>query len=583
MALTKVHNRLIDGSSVNVKDFGAVGDGVTDDTAAIQAAIDHVDSSNAQAGVQAILFPSGTYIVSSSLSVSATTFKAFAEGTARLQPSSLTAGTTYAIFNFTSCEFLELEGFSFYMFGSNAKGIGGKVWRQARISNCYFIGGYGVDMATGTDIWGTGIYDCRFNDCVTGLNLDINGQTFHVEKCLFFNSSVSDFEITGSIASQVKFQTCVFESGGANRPVTCIVENVDEIAFDSCQSERLYTSGNSDTKASYDMQFTNSKVLVVNSRFWGGGWGSSAPGNSREYGLYLDNTTISILSSRIFSFRESAITGANNSRLICDLSSQLDYKIKGDLYIESSCELGHNLIQNGAFERFRNDASGVMPFSWDASGGSPARVTTGLLGKQSVAGLEITDGNLYDTNEFYVDENQPILIRFFYKHVGGPGARCFVYDADTTTLLYTVKTNDLNLAGNTDQSGLICDTFVIPSGTQKCFIRFVKNASTTSIQIEEVAVYLARGTQTASTVYSDNDGSFGFYGTFAPAIPYKSNTKYTHSAAPLVDTWSQGEVVQNSNPTVDGNNMVLSHWVCTTGGTPGTWSPQYLSTVSPAT
>ena len=62
MALTKAHNRMIEGAAVNVKDFGAVGDGVTDDTAAIQAAID--------SGAESIFFPSGTYNITDGLDIS---------------------------------------------------------------------------------------------------------------------------------------------------------------------------------------------------------------------------------------------------------------------------------------------------------------------------------------------------------------------------------------------------------------------------------------------------------------------------------------------------------------------------------
>jgi len=76
MALTKAHNRMIEGAPVNVLDFGAVGNGENDDTAAIQAAIDYAFSS----GRKDILIPVGTYRTTSTIVVNGTGVRISGEG-----------------------------------------------------------------------------------------------------------------------------------------------------------------------------------------------------------------------------------------------------------------------------------------------------------------------------------------------------------------------------------------------------------------------------------------------------------------------------------------------------------------------
>ena len=68
MTLTKATFSMINGAPLNVLDFGAVGDGVADDTAAIQAAI------NAGAGqsvgtAKTVYFPAGDYYISAPITV----------------------------------------------------------------------------------------------------------------------------------------------------------------------------------------------------------------------------------------------------------------------------------------------------------------------------------------------------------------------------------------------------------------------------------------------------------------------------------------------------------------------------------
>lgn len=77
MALTKATFSMINGAFANVKDFGATGDGTTDDTAAIQAAINYAQNNisppgltTASTGPGTVYFPAGAYKVTDQLLVS---------------------------------------------------------------------------------------------------------------------------------------------------------------------------------------------------------------------------------------------------------------------------------------------------------------------------------------------------------------------------------------------------------------------------------------------------------------------------------------------------------------------------------
>ena len=156
--------------SVSVKDFGAVGDGTTDDTAAIQAAINSIPISGGGSTYgYTLFFPSGKYLISSTLTIGNRRLK--------IQGSTLATGSgsasiIYCTSNISTmidastgnADVFSIQGIEFIGAGIstvNAITLGsvGQTIYDSRINNCWF------SIIGGTAIVGNYIADVEITDC----------------------------------------------------------------------------------------------------------------------------------------------------------------------------------------------------------------------------------------------------------------------------------------------------------------------------------------------------------------------------------------------------------------------------------
>lgn len=154
-----VQSRLRD--FVSVKDFGAVGDGVTDDTAAIQNAIDAAPFGGW------VYFPSGKYIISSAITVN--------------KPLTISGPNAGSIQNSSNGSYVQQITIS-----ENAFTL------VARTEN-YAFGQYGIIGITFENI---AIYGNSTTKSANGIGVDttVNGGDFHIRECVFRDVNIKWFE-----------------------------------------------------------------------------------------------------------------------------------------------------------------------------------------------------------------------------------------------------------------------------------------------------------------------------------------------------------------------------------------------------
>ena len=291
MSLTKVTYSMIQGSPVNVLDFGAKGDGTTDDTTTIQDAINAVFA----AGGGIVFFPAGTYRVSS-LSLNWGTagtsivFQGAGENATILKKIGATTTPIFSLIAtlalsdgvYSTIEDMKILGLAKSSNGIEMTGVARFVLRRVHIFDC----------DVGLNILGSligSLYDCDLNqnnigmktrkDGVMHCNLIamINGSVrgnstwgLDISQANAFNVHGTDIELNGTsgntatgqlvvraaIADEtgfanMSFSSCWFEAGqGTNilveSPTQKLVLSFSDVPMISSEGGRVLVAGSVD-------------------------------------------------------------------------------------------------------------------------------------------------------------------------------------------------------------------------------------------------------------------------------------------------------------------------------------------------
>jgi Pectate lyase superfamily protein len=263
--------------NVSVKDYGALGDGVADDTAAIQAAINAVITPNGGG----LFFPTGTYKITAKLVIPFSSgWRIFGQSRIGTRIKQFTANTRIFSFESENTHSFEISSLTFdwntaqpaantqaiaLFFGTGAVSAGtGMYYWQVR--NCTFARGFrGIasDTVNSPPLWGVNIANCEHDGSMSGAfyratpSPSIGQPNICIENCLFRAQGASEEIINISSGYLITLSNLEFLNGG---PTYRLMQ------LSTCQSVTLIACKSENYNAGTGAQlfgFSNSRVRAI--------------------------------------------------------------------------------------------------------------------------------------------------------------------------------------------------------------------------------------------------------------------------------------------------------------------------------
>ena len=210
-------NELNVGSSmfVNVKDFGAKGNGAVNDATAIQAAFDSISSTG---GI--VYFPTGTYAVGSAVKFYSNQTVWFENGAKLIALSSsvnnlMRAACDLTITGYNGVHDVTVYGATFdgSAFSANNTLFGFAHCKNIIVDSCRFIKPYGLSH----NLEINSSYNVRVQNCYfdRGGNPGANGEMLQIDSATY-GAWMDDSNTDGTISKCVEIHNCTFENNTAS-------------------------------------------------------------------------------------------------------------------------------------------------------------------------------------------------------------------------------------------------------------------------------------------------------------------------------------------------------------------------------